>query len=108
VRTDGAVNRRSQVAVSTDREIGGHGSGSSHAVGSTPTRPALEAPVAPVRPSPATASRRLGGLAKQSARNAALRRAPRLSVSVLRRRTNRRAPTLARRSSKCPRAASRV
>jgi hypothetical protein len=39
-------------------------------------------------------------------RNAAPRLAPRLSVSVLRRRTNRRAPTLARRSSKCPRAAS--
>jgi hypothetical protein len=54
-----------------------------------------------------TASRPV--LAQRAARpigNATLRLASQLSVSVFRRRTNRRAPTLARRSSKCPRVAS--
>jgi hypothetical protein len=43
---------------------------------------------------------------KRPSRNATLRLASQSSVSVFRRLTNRRAPTLARRSSKCPRATS--
>jgi hypothetical protein len=51
VPTDSAANRRSEVAVGTKREIGGHGSGWSHAVGSAPPRRARKAPGGPARPS---------------------------------------------------------
>jgi hypothetical protein len=69
VRTDGAANGRSQVAVSTKREIGGHGRGSSHA-STTPTRRALE-----VAPRACSILLRDGFLdcQKHPSRNAALR-----------------------------------
>jgi len=59
MRADSAANRRSEVAISPEREIGGGGAGSSHAAWATPTRQALEAPPAPALSSPMTAYRRL-------------------------------------------------